>query len=116
VGSGYGGAVAAAKLAGRTDNGREIRLCVLERGNEYLPGMFPSRLADLAGHVRFSTPNSVRPGGVREGLFDVRVGPDVCALVANGLGGGSLINAGVMAEPSDGVFDDDRWPPELRHK
>src|SRR5258705_277581 len=58
VGSGYGGAVAAAKLAGRTDGGKPIRLCVLERGSEYLPGMFPSRMVNLPGHVRFSTSGS----------------------------------------------------------
>jgi cholesterol oxidase len=116
VGSGYGGAVAAAELAGSTLDGKPVRVCVLERGIEYLPGMFPSRLADLATHVRFSTPGSAAPRGAREGLFDFRSGPDVCALVANGLGGGSLINAGVMEKPSDEVFGDERWPPEFRDK
>jgi choline dehydrogenase-like flavoprotein len=99
VGSGYGGAVAAAELAGAA------RVCVLERGSEYLPGMFPVRLADLPRHVRFCTERSAKPRGTREGLFDVRVGRDVSALVANGLGGGSLINAGVMAEPSRAVLE-----------
>ena len=55
VGSGYGGAIAAARLAGATAVGRKITVCVLERGREYLPGMFPHRMSDLAGHVRFST-------------------------------------------------------------
>ena len=32
----------------------------------------------------------------------------MCALVANGLGGGSLINAGVMEKPLDSVFA--QWP------
>src|SRR5215467_5928164 len=116
VGSGYGGAIAAAELAGSTSSdGASISVCVLERGIEYLSGMFPSRLADLAGHVRFSTPYSPAPRGAREGLFDFRVGSDVSALVASGLGGGSLINAGVMAEPLPDVLDDDAWPPELRN-
>jgi cholesterol oxidase len=99
VGSGYGGAVAAAALAGSLERGRPVSVCVLERGKEYLPGAFPSRMSDLAGHVRYTTPNGAQPGGDREGLFDVRVGNDVSALVANGLGGGSLINAGVMVRP-----------------
>ncbi len=115
VGSGYGGAVAAAKLAGCQDNGRPIRVCLLERGKEYLPGMFPSRLADLPGHVRFSTPYSAQARGTREGLFDIRLGPDVCALVANGLGGGSLINAAVVEEPDSSVFDA-HWPNEFKRK
>lgn len=99
VGSGYGGAVAAAGLAGSRDKGKLVKVGVLERGKEYLPGSFPGHLRDLAGHVRFNTPNGAVPVGNREGLFDVRVGPDVSALVANGLGGGSLINAGVMVAP-----------------
>lgn len=104
VGSGYGGAIAAAALANNGhDSGRAVSLCVLERGKEYLPGAFPSRMADLAGHTRVSTPASPQPGGERDGLFDVRIGADVNALVANGLGGGSLINAGVMLRAPDSV-------------
>lgn len=100
VGSGYGGAIAAAGLAGsRKADNTPIRVCVLERGREYLPGMFPSRLAELPRQVRFSTPACAWPRGNREGLFDVRIGPDVNALLASGLGGGSLINAGVMEQP-----------------
>lgn len=97
VGSGYGGAIAASALANDGEGGAAaVSVCVLERGKEYLPGAFPSRMADLAGHTRVSTPASPHPSGEREGLFDVRIGADVNALVANGLGGGSLINAGVM--------------------
>ena len=49
VGSGYGAAVAATHLAGATpkDGGEAIRVFVLERGVEYLPGTFPSRFAEL---------------------------------------------------------------------
>src|SRR5688500_6803058 len=50
VGTGCGGSVAAVELA-KTRGSK--RICVLERGNEHLPGSFPSRMADLAGHVRF---------------------------------------------------------------
>ena len=104
VGSGYGGAIAASSLAGRRNaSGRATSVCVLERGKEYLPGAFPTRMADLAGHTRFSTEGTVGPRGKREGLLDVKVGSDVSALVANGLGGGSLINAGVMLEPPPAV-------------
>jgi choline dehydrogenase-like flavoprotein/pimeloyl-ACP methyl ester carboxylesterase len=112
VGSGYGGAVAAARLAGCTHDGGVLKVCVLERGREYLPGMFPQRMADLARHVRFVTEGKACPRGEREGLFDVRVGADVCAVVANGLGGGSLINAGVMEEPLANVFEHG-WPAAI---
>lgn len=115
VGSGYGGAIAAAELSGCVDAaGREITVCVLERGREYLAGMFPSSEADLAGHVRVSPADRGAPRGKLTGLFDLRLGPDVSALVANGLGGGSLINAGVMARAAADVLDSPRWPSGLR--
>jgi len=115
VGSGYGGAVAAAELSGCTDeNDQPLRICVLERGREYLAGSFPSRQAELAGHVRFVTPNAARQRGAHGGLFDVRWSDDAVALVASGLGGGSLINAGVMEMPKAEVFREARWPHAIR--
>lgn len=97
VGSGYGGATAAASFAGLRDSaGNLLSVCVLERGGEYLPSDFPSRFAELPGHARMSTDQGLR--GKATGLFDVHVGKDVCALVGSGLGGGSLINAGVLVE------------------
>ncbi len=106
VGSGYGGAVAAATLAGRSDvtTGEQLRIAVLERGLEYLPGSFPTGLAELPTHVRRD--------GNRQGLFDVRVGPEVVTVLANGVGGGSLINAGVMETPRPEVFLSG-WPADL---
>ena len=114
VGSGYGGAIAAAELAGFTpeNGGRPLSVCVLERGNEYLPGSFPAHWGELPKHLRFNG-NGAKTGGVSEGLFDFRLGDDVNALMASGLGGGSLINAGVMIEADDKVFDE-RWPVGLR--
>ncbi|MES0872614.1 alpha/beta fold hydrolase [Sinimarinibacterium thermocellulolyticum] len=104
VGSGYGGAIAAAELAGSG------RVGVLERGREYLPGGFPSRLAELPTHLRGRFAGKARGG---EALFDVRADGDAGVVLANGLGGGSLINAGVMLEAPAEVFDQ-RWPAALR--
>ena len=116
VGSGYGGSIAAAQLAGHIDKetGKPARICVLERGKEYLAGMFPSSEAQLPGHVRFNTSIDRSARGRLDGLFDLRMGPDVSALVANGLGGGSLINAGVMEEPTPEVLQSADWPENLR--
>ena len=112
VGTGYGGAAAAAELAGRqidddTSAGgrRPLRLLVLERGRTYRPGDFPATLGATPGHVRLADTRAGTTAGQDEGLFDLRPGNDVVALVANGMGGGSLINAGVMLEPD---------PDELR--
>ncbi|PTU32854.1 alpha/beta fold hydrolase [Stenotrophobium rhamnosiphilum] len=110
VGSGYGASIAAAELAGCTSNGRRLNIAVLERGREYLPGAFPSKMADLPTHIRGGLGALGRAG---EGLFDIRGGADVSAIIANGLGGGSLINAGVMEIPDAAVFNQ-RWPKSLR--
>jgi cholesterol oxidase len=111
VGSGYGGAVAAARLAGSTvkGNGEKARVWLLERGREYAPGHFPSRFSELPGHVRFNTQKGGPTRGRAEGLFDLRIGGDVSALLGNGLGGGSLINAGVMEPPDEDAFASG-WP------
>ena len=110
VGSGYGGAIAAAGFAGRERDGRVLRVAVLERGREYLPGAFPSRLSELPTHLRGRFAGKSRAG---EALFDIRTGTDAGVVLANGLGGGSLINAGVMLRAEAAVFDD-RWPQALR--
>jgi len=116
VGSGYGAAIAAGTLAGCTQRAREgedermQRVVILERGREYLPGMFPSRMADLATQVRGRGLGQSRTG---EGLFDIRASSNVGVVIANGLGGGSLINAGVMEIPKPEVFDL-RWPASMR--
>ncbi|MBN1240265.1 MAG: GMC family oxidoreductase N-terminal domain-containing protein, partial [Gammaproteobacteria bacterium] len=105
VGSGYGGAMAAQTFAGRTTgSGRPLAVGVLERGSEYLPGAFPANLAELPKHVRMERQ--------KEGLFDIRLGPEVVTVLASGVGGGSLINAGVMEVPSEEIFAAG-WPAVL---
>jgi cholesterol oxidase len=105
VGSGYGGSIAADTLSQHTKpNGGRLKICLLERGKEYLPGSFPANSTELPAHIRF--------GRNKLGLFDFRVGQDVVALVANGVGGGSLINAGVMKRPLASVLRQ-RWPAPL---
>src|SRR5262245_48685889 len=93
VGSGYGGSVPAARLA---DAGRNV--VGLERGSEYLPGDFPNDFGQLAAFQRAVGRDGLM--GRASGLFDWHVGSSAAALVANGVGGGSLINAGVMLRPT----------------
>ncbi len=114
VGSGYGGAVAAARFAGARDaDGNPLSVCVLERGNEYVAGAFPNRLSDLPGYVRYSRYDDAKVKGRRDGLFDLRIGADVNVLVASGLGGGSLINAAV-AERATEALHHPAWPDAIR--
>ena len=112
VGSGYGGAIAAAELSGRLEGGG--RVCVLERGQAYAPGDFPSTLAELPTHVRANGGRGADTWSNREGLFDLRLGMDISTIVANGLGGGSLINAGVMEIPEREVFAAG-WPDAIKN-
>jgi len=118
IGSGYGGAVAAARLAGAvpvdaSPGAVPIKVYVLERGSEYLPGEFPATFAELPGHVRFSMQDGRPARGNASGLFDLRLGGNVNALLGNGLGGGSLINAAVMERATPDAFEGDAWPAGL---
>ena len=83
VGSGYGGGVAASRLA-RAGK----RVAVLERGREFVTGEFPSRFPDLRGEMQL-TGKRMRLGSAT-GLYDVRLGEDMHVLIGCGLGGGSL--------------------------
>ena len=107
VGSGYGGGIAASRLARAGQ-----RVCVLERGREVSVGSFPARLPDLRRELQVSGAKTRSGSGT--GLYDVRVGVDINVVVACGLGGGSLINAGVALRPDDRVFADPVWPEAIR--
>lgn len=108
IGSGYGGAVAALRLARESKD-----VVVLERGAEFQPGDFPSHIGQLPKFFRAHGLNGT-VGNVG-GVYDFRVGQGMASLVANGLGGGSLINAGVVMRPDNDVFAQRAWPAELRH-
>ncbi|MEM7259037.1 MAG: GMC family oxidoreductase N-terminal domain-containing protein, partial [Pseudomonadota bacterium] len=112
VGSGYGASAAAHQFSRHLHhrNGERVTVCVLERGKERLPGSFPTGFSELPGELRFSLPGA-EPAGTMHGLFDVRLDTTASAVVANGLGGGSLINAGVMLKPRPEVLDG--WPSTL---
>lgn len=98
IGSGYGGAVMAARLA----PGR--RLCVLERGREWSPEAFPARLGEAL--------TQFRSAAAPLGLFDYRAGETVDVLTGSGLGGTSLINANVVVAADRDAFG--RWPRAIR--
>ena len=107
VGSGYGGGVAAARLASA---GRSV--CVLERGREIATGEFPARFSDMQRETQVSS--GMGHVGNPTGLFDIRLGKDVHVAMGCGLGGTSLINANVCLEPDPRVLEDPRWPKPVR--
>ncbi|MGH2460687.1 MAG: FAD-binding protein, partial [Chloroflexota bacterium] len=107
VGSGYGGGIAASRLARAGQ-----RVCVLERGREFQPGEYPNT---LDGALReFQVDTALGTVGSRTGLYDLRVNPEINVFFGCGLGGTSLVNANVGLRPEPRVFDDPRWPGEIR--
>lgn len=107
VGSGYGGGIAASRLARA---GRQV--CVLERGKEFQPGEYPDTPGEAAEEVQLDFP--IGHFGSRTGLYEIRAGDDIAVVQGCGLGGTSLINANVSIQADDRVFEDPRWPRELR--
>jgi cholesterol oxidase len=103
VGSGYGGGVSASRLSRAGQ-----RVCVIERGREVPTGAFPGRLPELRRELQLN--GGKMRSGSRTGLYDFRLGTDIHVLVGCGLGGGSLINAGVGLRPDARVFADHAWP------
>jgi len=106
VGSGYGGAIAACRLA---EAG--WRVCVLERGREIRPGEYPDTAAKAAGEIQVDLPG--RHYFSPTALFDFRLNREMNVLVGCGLGGTSLINANVALEPEKAVFEAKEWPAEI---
>jgi cholesterol oxidase len=103
VGSGFGGSIAALRLA---EAGRSV--FVLERGERYEPGEFPRDVTDVDRLFwRYPSRSQSR------GLFDVRFFSGLATVVASGVGGGSLIYANVLIRPDASVFDDPRWPRSI---
>ncbi len=113
VGSGYGASITAARLAQRMRPGSS--LCILERGREWIPGTFPDVLKDVMDETRLKIfGRHKREQNNPTGLFNVLQGDEITVLTGSGLGGSSLINAGVAIRPDYDVFLQSEWPQVLR--
>ena len=104
IGSGYGGAIAAARLANQVGS-----LVVLERGREWHPGDFPTTPLEGLNALHQNTHKQKNPLG----LFHINRGAGMNIICGSGLGGTSLINAGVALRPRPDIFEDERWPNGL---
>lgn len=113
IGSGFGGGVAALRLAQAG-----VNVLVLERGRRWPTGpnarTFPTaKTMDRRVMWHKSAPNLFgRPFGTDPyvGLFETVVSPTMSAVCAAGVGGGSLVYLGMTLQPKRSVFN--AWFPD----
>ncbi|XP_021622108.2 uncharacterized protein LOC110622057 isoform X2 [Manihot esculenta] len=107
VGSGYGGSIAACRmsLAG-------TKVCLIEKGRRWKAEDFPDDSLKLMSAVRMENQNLGISFGPKHALFQVYEQNDSLAAVACGLGGGSLVNAGVMLKTPVRARRNPKWPKE----
>lgn len=103
VGSGYGGGVAASRLARMG-----FSVAILEQGRHWRPGDFPTTLRARRKTTRLT--GRVPDLGDPAGLYYLSVGKGLTVFGAAGLGGGSLINAGVVLRPDLRRLAKAGWP------
>ncbi|MCA1657108.1 MAG: GMC family oxidoreductase N-terminal domain-containing protein [Actinobacteria bacterium] len=103
MGSGFGGAVVAARLAGA---GRSV--CVLEQGRRWEPGEYPRTFSAAAGAVWDETAN--------HGFLDYRVFSRIDVIQGVGVGGGSLHYFNVQLRAPREILDRPEWPSPLRRE
>ena len=63
IGSGYGGSIAADHLSAILSESPHKKICLLERGREFLPGAFPNSFDESPTEVRLVTPNGTEAKG-----------------------------------------------------
>ncbi len=100
VGSGFGGGIAACRLA---EAG--LRVAVLERGRRFAASDFPETPAQAPAALWHPTLNP-------HGLFDLKLMRDLSVLTAAGVGGGSLVYANVQLRAPADVFRTG-WPRSI---
>lgn len=103
IGSGFGGAVAACRLA---QGGRSV--LVLERGRRWEPKDYPRDIDDawIWDHHRPERNN---------GWIDLRVLDEMCVALGSGVGGGSLIYANISIDAKKEAFASG-WPAEINYE
>ncbi len=105
IGSGYGGAIFAARLA-TANLTPKPSICLLERGREWPVGTFPDQIDSVLSAQR----NDANPLG----LYEFLNYQDISVIKGSGLGGTSLVNANVAIIPDAEVFEQSNWPRAIR--
>ncbi|XP_034693453.1 uncharacterized protein LOC117920178 isoform X1 [Vitis riparia] len=107
VGSGYGGSVAACRMSMAG-----IKVCLVEKGRRWEAKDFPTSSLKIMSDVRIEKRSLGISFGPKDALFQVYEQDDSLAAVACGLGGGSLVNAGVMIPTPIRARRNSKWPKE----
>ncbi|KAJ4830113.1 hypothetical protein Tsubulata_001322 [Turnera subulata] len=107
VGSGYGGSVAACRMSMAG-----IKVCLLEKGRRWNPEDFPTNSLKIVKALRVENSNLGFSFGPKDALFQLHEQEDSLAAVACGLGGGSLVNCGVMLPTPARARRNPKWPKE----
>lgn len=115
IGSGYGASICAARLA--MAKRPDVRIGLVERGREWIPGTFGDTLRQASRESRFNLLGP-RKGTIKNpvGLMNVMQNDEVNVLSGSGLGGSSLINASVAIRPDRDCFLQPEWPQALRDR
>lgn len=103
IGSGFGGSVAACRLA---ESGH--RVLVLERGRRWRPEDYPRK----PGDGWFYDPDEPQN---QNGWIDLRFLDDMVVIQGAGVGGGSLIYANISVEAPKEIFPLG-WPAEINYE
>lgn len=103
IGSGFGGAVMACRLAEKG-----LRVLVLERGRRWRVEDYPR----APGDAWVYDPDEPHR---QNGWIDLRLYDDMIIAQGAGVGGGSLIYANVSVEAPAFVFENG-WPPEITYR
>ncbi|OMP81766.1 Cholesterol oxidase [Diplodia seriata] len=117
IGSGYGGGVAASRMARA---GKSV--AVLEMGKEKWPGEYPNSLTEALPELHVSGDTGKPTGmfktvatGSSTSMYNLILGQGQNAFVGKGLGGTSLVNANVFLECDKRTLTLGAWPPEIRN-
>ena len=97
IGSGFGGSVAALRLAEKG-----YKVCVLEAGARFEDKDFPKTSWRLNKFL-------FAPRLGLKGIQRIHKLPDVFVLCGAGVGGGSLVYANTLYQPGDEYFQDPQW-------
>ncbi|MBA0824110.1 hypothetical protein Goarm_020793 [Gossypium armourianum] len=107
VGSGYGGSVAACRLSMAG-----VKVCLVEKGQKWEAKDFPTNSFNIISALRMESQNLGVSFGPKDALFQVYEQNDSLAAMACGVGGGSLVNAGVMVPTPVRTRRSSKWPKE----